>query len=42
MEYVLWRNFFSHYDFHAPREKPAIQDQCYAIERKFRPEEPEL
>jgi hypothetical protein len=42
IEYHLWLNFFSHYDFRCPRGKEAIRDGYWVIERTFRPEEIEL
>jgi hypothetical protein len=42
IEYHLWLNFFSHYDFRCPRGKEAIRNGYWVIERTFRPEEIEL
>ena len=38
-EYLLWLNFFDHYDFRCPRGEPPIRDGYWVIERTFRPEE---
>jgi hypothetical protein len=37
MEYHLWLNFFSHYDFRCPRGEPPIKDGYWVIERTFGP-----
>jgi hypothetical protein len=42
MEYLLWRSFYSHYDFSKPSGKQTIQEGDYVIERTFKPEDPEL
>ena len=42
VEYQLWLNFFSHYDFRCPRGKEPIRDGYWVIERTIRPEEIEL
>jgi hypothetical protein len=42
IEYQLWLNFFSHYDFRCPRGQKPIRDGYWVIERTFRPDEIEL
>ncbi len=38
-EYLLWLDFFGHYDFRCPRGAPPIRGGYWVIERTFRPEE---
>jgi Patatin-like phospholipase len=37
MEYLLWLNFFSHYDFRCPRGNEPAQGKYWVIERTFGP-----
>jgi hypothetical protein len=37
MEYLVWRNFFSHYDFRCPRGEAPVRDGYWVIERTFQP-----
>ena len=39
MEYLVWLNFFSHYDFRCPRGEKAIENNYWSIERTFRPKD---
>jgi hypothetical protein len=38
-EYLLWLNFFGHYDFRCPRGEPPIRCGYWVIERTFQPDE---
>ncbi len=42
MEFVLWKSFFSHYDFRSPPGGKARRGEEYLIERTFKWNEPEL
>jgi hypothetical protein len=39
MEYLVWLNFYSHYDFRCPRGEKPIKDKYWCIERTLGPKD---